>query len=153
MQPTLTGDLEAIRARVDALHTRPRALLLILPGTLEGSDPELLALAGGTPTAWADGPEVLILALRHGSLDDAEEYAIEMSESDEWWELPCVKEHDCYLLAEEFLAEGADRAEAARILATILHPGDFTDLLPPNSVRMFPEECYKKPEISRDDAA
>lgn len=144
--------LDALSARTAALETRPKILLLTSLDAVEPSDPELLTLAGGTPTALSDGPEVLILALPDTDLDDAEEAAIELSESDAWWELPCVKEHDCYLLSGAFLAEGADRAEAVRIVATILHPTEFTEMLPPYSVRMFPEECYKKPEPA-DDAS
>lgn len=152
MSLTPSEALEALSARTAALETHPRVLLL---SALDGSfpdDPELLTLAGGTPTALSDGPEVLILALPETSLDDAEELAIALSESDAWWELPCVTEHDCYLVAGKFLGEGADRAEAARILATILHPSEFTEMLPPYSVRMFPEECYTKPDPA-DDAS
>ena len=144
--------LDALAARTAALETRPKALLLTALDATESSDSELLTLAGGVSVGWADGPEVLILALPDTDLDDAEEAAIELSERDAWWELPCVREHDCYLVAGEFLGEGADRAEAARIVATILHPTEFVEMLPPYSVRMFPEECYTKPEPA-DDAS
>ena len=152
MSLTSSEALDALTARIATLEARPKALLLTSLDAIAPSDPELLSLAGGTPTALTDGPEVLILALPDTDLDAAEEAAIELSENDAWWELPCVKEHDCYLVAGEFLSESADRAEAARIVATILHPSIFTEMLPPYSVRMFPEECYKKPEPA-DDAA
>ena len=152
MTSTQAEALDTLSARTAALETRPKILLLTSLDDVTPSDPELLTLAGGVSVGWADGPEVLILALPGTDLDDAEELAIALSEREGWWTLPCVTEHDCYLVAGEFLGEGADRAEAARIVATILHPTEFIEMLPPYSVRMFPEECYTKPEPD-DDAS
>jgi hypothetical protein len=138
--------IDEITGRVAELTAHPRVLFLTAPeGT--GQHVALLKAAGGTPcTSLADQPEVLLLALPELSLDDAEEEAFDLAETPGWFELPCVKGGDCYLLDPMQLE---DEEQATWILATILHPGVFTEMLPAYSVRMFPPELYKKPD---DDA-
>jgi hypothetical protein len=138
--------IDEISGRVAELSTHPKVLLLTgLAGP--GQHAALLEAAGGTPCAsLADIPEVLLLALPDLSLDDAEEEALDLSETPGWFDLPCVRGGDCYLIDA---AQLTDEAQATWILATILHPDVFTEMLPAYSVRMFPPELYKK---SDDDA-
>jgi ABC-type Fe3+-hydroxamate transport system substrate-binding protein len=133
--------IDEISGRIASISARPQALFLTaLDGT--GQHTALLQAAGGTPCASLDDqPEVLLLALPDLSLDDAEEEAFELAETPGWLELPCVKGGDCYLIDS---AQLTDEAQATWILATILHPEIFTEMLPPYSVRMFPPELYKK---------
>ncbi len=138
--------IDEITGRVATLSVRPRVLLLTeLNGA--GQQTALLEAAGGTPClSLADKPDVLLLALPDLSLDDAEEEAFDLAELPGWFDLPCVKGGDCYLLDA---AQIEDTERATWILATILHPDLFTEMLPAYSVRMFPPELYKKPD---DDA-
>ncbi len=131
--------IDEITGRVATLSVRPRVLLLTeLNGA--GQHTALLEAAGGTPCAsLAEKPDVLLLALPGLPLDDAEEEAFDLAETPGWFELPCVMGGDCYLLDP---AQLEDTERAIWILATILHPDIFTEMLPAYSVRMFPKELY-----------
>jgi hypothetical protein len=133
--------LEEIAGRMAGVTTRPKTLLLTAIDGV-GTRAETIEKAGGTPChALTDSPDVLILALPGSSLDDAEEEALALAETPGWWDLPCVTGGDSYLVdAEQLTGE----AQATWILATILHPDIFTEMLPPYSVRMLPKELYKK---------
>lgn len=133
--------LEEIAEGVAEVAARPKTLLLTdLEGTCAHT--ELIERAGGTPVnSLADSPEVLILALPELSLDDAEEEALDLADTPGWWELPFVKGGDGYLVDATFLE---NEPLTIWILATILHPNVFTEMLPPYSVRMLPVELYKK---------
>jgi hypothetical protein len=86
---------------------------------------------------------VLLLVLPETSLDDAEEEVLALAETPGWFELPCVRGGECYLIDAARLAES--EPQALWILATVLHPDRFTEMLPPYSVRMFPKELYEVP--------
>lgn len=139
--------LEEIAQGVAEVTARPKTLLLTeLEGTC--AHKELIERAGGTPVnSLADSPEVLLIALPGLSLDDAEEESLDLPDTPGWWELPCIKGGDGYLVDATYLE---NEPLAIWILATILHPNVFTEMLPPYSVRMFPAELYKKQEDDTD---
>jgi ABC-type Fe3+-hydroxamate transport system substrate-binding protein len=124
-----------------ATLARPRLLLLsaLDPPTSAGALAATIAPAGGTAAPWdsaaasaltpeqiaAFAPEVLIVA---GDDLDAAEEALE--EDPFWSSLPCAAAGDCYVADAKILAE------EPRVLATILHPEVFTELVPAFSVRI-----------------
>jgi hypothetical protein len=52
--------------------------------------------------------------------------------------LPAVKNYDCYTIDPSYLL--TPHLEAARILATILHPEEFTEMLPAFCAQLLPVE-------------
>jgi iron complex transport system substrate-binding protein len=149
---------DAVREGVATTEERPRTLLLEWPAPpfCAGHwNPELLALAGATRAPWdapgkpsrpvtakeiADfAPEILILALCGFSGDRAEEEAMALSELDGFESWPCFQNNECYLVdGDAYINRPGPRlAESAEILATILHPETFTEMLPPHAVRLL----------------
>ena len=56
-----------------------------------------------------------------------------------------MTEHEVYLVAPAYLSEaGEGLVEAARVLATILHPALFTQMLPTFSVQLAPLELFER---------
>ncbi len=65
-----------------------------------------------------------------------------------WLELPAVKNGECYAVdgSAYFNRPGPRLAESAEILATILHPEIFTEMLPPYSVQRFDNALFEPTE-------
>lgn len=154
-----------VQARWDAVQEKaaqagehPRTLLLEWPDPLFTAghwNPELLALAGGTAGPWdtpgapsrtlswnevqAFRPEVIVLIACGYDAYRALEEAYPLTDLPGWFDLPAVKAGDCYAVDGNayFNRPGPRLAESAEILATILHPDVFTEMLPPYSVQIF----------------
>lgn len=134
--------LDELQARTAELP-RPRVLILssVEPPASAGRLAGLIAPAGGAAAPWdADAadpqpltlaqiadfaPEVLIVAT--DDLDAAEEA---LEEAEALHALPCAAAGDCYV------ALAATLVDEPRVLATILHPEVFTELVPPFTVRI-----------------
>jgi iron complex transport system substrate-binding protein len=124
-------------------------------------NPELLALANGTPGPWdaagtpsrtltwdeinAFAPEMVVLLAcgmdAYRALDES--YAL--LDAPGWFDLPAVKNGECYAVdgSAYFNRPGPRLAESAEILATILHPETFTEMLPAYSVQRFDNELFQ----------
>ena len=141
---------EPVQKKTAGLEARPKTLLLASvnpPRTLGLWEKELLAAAGATglPNAEAHdltaeelvafAPEVIVIA---GEETEG------LTELPGWFALPAVTEHEVYLVAPAYLSEaGEGLVEAARVLATILHPALFTQMLPTFSVQLAPLELFE----------
>ena len=155
---------DTVREKAARAPERPKTLLLEWPEPLFTAghwNPELLALAGGgtapwdTPGApsrtleWADvqtfSPEMIVLIAcgmdAYRALDEA--YAL--GDAPGWFDLPAVRNGECYTADGNayFNRPGPRLAESAEILATILHPDLFTEMLPPYSVQRFDNELLE----------
>lgn len=153
----VTAAWEPTAKKTAALESRPRTLLLASvnpPRTLGLWERELLTAAGATGLADAQAhdltaeelaafaPEVIVIAG-----DDTEG----LTELAGWFVLPAVTEHEVYLVEPAYLSEvGEGLAEAARVLATILHPGTFTQMLPSFSVQLAPLELFTPEALPGD---
>jgi iron complex transport system substrate-binding protein len=139
----------------------PRTLLLEWPDPLFSAghwNPELLTLAGGTGGAWDKAgeasrtlewevvrefaPEFIVLIACGFDAYRAIEEAWPLSELLGWYDLPAVRNGECYAAdgSAYFNRPGPRLAESAEILATILRPEIFTEMLPPYAVQRFPDE-------------
>jgi iron complex transport system substrate-binding protein len=150
-----------VRERAAATAEHPRTLLLEWPDPPFSAghwNPELLALAGGVGGPWDEagvpsrtlswdevrefGPEMLVLLAcgfdAYRALDEA--YAL--MDAPGWFDLPAVRQGECYAVDGNayFNRPGPRLAESAEILATILHPETFTEMLPPYAVQRFPND-------------
>ena len=150
---------EPVRARTAIMVARPRTLLLASvnpPRTLGLWEKELLAAAGATGLANSEAhdltdeelvafaPEVIVIA--------GDEFE-GLTELLGWFELPAVTDHEIYLVAPAYLSEGGEGlGEAARVLATILHPARFTEMLPTFSVQLAPLELFERATEEDDEA-
>ena len=134
---------------------RPRTLLLEWPEPPFSAghwNPELLALANAVAAPWDEisipsrtltadeivqfAPEMLVLIACGMDVDQSLDAAYDLTEMTGWYNLPCVQNAEVYVADGNayFNRPGPRLAESAEILATILHPDIFTDLLPANSV-------------------
>jgi iron complex transport system substrate-binding protein len=159
------------QARWDAVHDkaagtveRPKTLLLEWPDPPFSAghwNPELLVLAAGVGGPWDElgvpsrtltwdeirdfGPEMLVLLAcgfgAYRALDEA--YAL--TDAPGWFDLPAVKQGECYAVDGNayFNRPGPRLAESAEILATVLHPETFTEMLPPYAVQRFPNDLLE----------
>lgn len=139
----------------------PRILLLEWPDPLFSAghwNPELLTLAGGTGGAWDKvgedsktldwetvrefAPEFIVLIACGFDAYRALEEAWPLSELPGWYDLPAVRNGECYAAdgSAYFNRPGPRLAESAEILATILRPEIFTEMLPPYAVQRFSDE-------------
>lgn len=158
---------ESIRAKAAGTPEPPRTLLLseVDPPQAPGLwVPELLEMAGAESAPWdvageparavsweeivAFAPETIILILGGRDAHEAIEEAEALTELPGWYDLPAVRAGECYTAdaATFFDSPGPKLAEAAGILATILHPETFTEMLPPYSVRIFPPALLEPPK-------
>ena len=155
---------EAVREKAAGAGEPIRTLLLEWPEPLFTAghwNPELLTLAGGVGGVWdqpgvssrtleweavqAFAPEMLILVACGFDAYRALDEAWALSELPGWYDLPAVREGECYAAdgSAYFNRPGPRLAESAEILATILRPEIFTEMLPPYSVQRFPEELLQ----------
>ncbi len=141
---------EPVQKKTAGLEAHPKTLILASvnpPRTLGLWEKELLAAAGATGLSHSEAhdltadelvdfaPEVIVI-----SGEDTEG----LTELPGWYTLPAVKEHEVYLVAPAYLSEaGEGLVEAARVLATILHPALFTQMLPAFSVQLAPLELFE----------
>ncbi|MES2464520.1 MAG: cobalamin-binding protein [Armatimonadota bacterium] len=161
---SVQGRWDAVRDKAAKAPDRPRTLLLEWPEppfTSGHWNPELLALANGEPAPWdavgtpsrtltwdeisAFAPEMVVLLAcgmdAYRALDES--YAL--LDAPQWFELPAVKNGECYAVDGNayFNRPGPRLTESAEILATILHPETFTDMLPAYSVQRFDNELFE----------
>ena len=136
----ITAAWKPVQQKTAALETRPKALVLAAvnpPRSLGLWEKDLLAAAGAVGLANSEAhdltaeeitafaPEVIVLA------GEEPETLESLTELPGWFALPAVTNHDVYLVAPAYLSEpGEELGEAARVLATILHPTLFTEMLP-----------------------
>jgi iron complex transport system substrate-binding protein len=163
--------LDQVRERAASVPERPRALLLEWadPPFCAGHwNPELLALAGGAGARWDEpgkpsrtltwdeirgwAPDMLALLPCGFDANRAIDEAYALPDVPGWFDLPAVRAGECYAVdgSAYFNRPGPRLVESAEILATILHPETFTELLPPYSVRRFPGDLL---EPQKSDAA
>lgn len=152
---------DRVGARAASAPERPRTLLLEWPDPPFSAghwNPELLTLASGVPGPWDEvgkpsrtltweeiqefAPEMLVLIACGFEADRAVDEAHALAEVPGWFDLPAVREGECYAVdgSAYFNRPGPRLAESAEILATILHPETFTEMLPPYAVRRFPND-------------
>ena len=145
---------EPVRMRTAIMVARPRTLLLASvnpPRTLGLWEKELLTAAGATGLTSSDAreltaeeivafaPEVIVIAGNEQTDTDS------LTELPGWFELPAITNHEVYFVEPIYLTEvGEGLAEAARVLATILHPARFTEMLPTFSVQLAPLELFER---------
>jgi iron complex transport system substrate-binding protein len=154
---------DAVREKSARAAERPRTLLLEWPDppfTSGHWNPELLMLANGAAGPWdtvgapsrtltwdeinAFAPEMVVLLAcgmdAYRALDES--YAL--LDAPGWFDLPAVKNGECYAVdgSAYFNRPGPRLAESAEILATILHPEIFTEMLPAYSVQRFDNELF-----------
>ncbi|MFM7323080.1 MAG: hypothetical protein ACKO5K_16390 [Armatimonadota bacterium] len=147
---------EALAAAVEGLP-RPRVLLIdgIDPARSVDGAGDRIRLCGGTAAPWDDAgaralsdaeivaydPQVIVALAGAEDLDDAEE---DLRARHAWCDLEAAHGFDAYVADRTaFLA-------LPRILATILHPTEFTEMLPPNSVRLAVPKAPADPEDEED---
>ncbi|GAB4459392.1 MAG: cobalamin-binding protein [Armatimonadaceae bacterium] len=158
---------QAVRATAQSASERPRTLLLEWtdpPFSAGHWNPELLELANGIAAPWDETgipsrtlsweeildfqPEMIVLMAcgfdTYRSLDEA--FVLpDAAGHDAWFALPAVRAGDCYAVDGNayFNRPGPRLAESAEILATILHPDRFTEMMPPFSAQRFAEELIQ----------
>ena len=154
----------AVREKATAAGNPPRTLLLEWPEPLFTAghwNPELLTVAGGTGGPWdeagvpsrtleweavrAFAPQMIILIACGFDAYRALDEAWPLSDLPGWYDLPAVRDGECYAADGNayFNRPGPRLAESAEILATILRPEVFTEMLPPYSVQRFSEEMLQ----------
>lgn len=166
---------DRVRARWETVRERaassapeqPRTLLLEWPDPLFSAghwNPELLTLAGGAGAPWDEpgkasrtlswdevknfAPEMIVLIACGLDADQAIDAAFVLPDLPGWFDLPAVRQGECYALDGNayFNRPGPRLAESAEILATVLHPETFTDMLPPYAVRRFGNDLLEPQE-------
>lgn len=159
--------LARVREKAATAGERPRTLLLEWPDPPFSAghwNPELLAVAGGAGGPWekvgepsrtlswdeirAFSPEMLILMPCGFDADRAVDEASVLTTVPGWFDLPAVRNGECYAADGNayFNRPGPRLVDSAEILATILHPETFTEMLPPYSVRRFPNHLLEPEE-------
>jgi iron complex transport system substrate-binding protein len=155
---------DAVRERAAAAPERPRTLLLEWPDPAFSAghwNPELLVTAGGVGGPWDVAghvsrvlswqeicdfaPEMLVLIACGMDAYRALEEAYALPDAPGWFDLPAVRNGECYAAdgSAYFNRPGPRLAESAEILATILHPETFTEMLPPYSVQRFSNDLLE----------
>ena len=167
------------RARWDAVREKAASAPPVKTLLLEWPDPpfsaghwnpELLQIAGGIGGPWdvpqeasrtldwkqiADfAPDIIVLMACGWDTARAEYEAYAFLDVPEWFGLPAVQNADCYTTDGNayFNRPGPRLAESAEILATILHPDLFTEMLPAYSVRLFPDDLLTPPDDEEETA-
>jgi iron complex transport system substrate-binding protein len=161
---------QAVKEKTTHASEKPRTLLLEWsdpPYSAGHWNPELLTLAGATLAPWdeagsvsrtlnwedirAFAPEMIVFIPCGFGVDRAIEEAYVLADSEGWFELPAVKNGECYAVDGNsyFNRPGPRLAESAEILATVLHPDRVTEMLPPYSVRRFPEELLDEEVLEK----
>jgi iron complex transport system substrate-binding protein len=155
---------EKVREVASTAPERPKTLLLEWtdpPFSAGHWNPELLQLAQGRAAPWdsvgvpsrtltwdeilAFQPEMIVLMAcgfdAYRALDEAFVLPV-LAGGEAWFNLPAVQNGDCYAVDGNayFNRPGPRLAESAEILATILHPELFTEMMPPYSAQRFAEE-------------
>jgi iron complex transport system substrate-binding protein len=152
---------DAVREKAGALAERPKTLLLEWPDPPFSAghwNPELLQLANGAGGPWdvpgeasrtltweeitAFGPEMIVLMACGFDAYRALDEAWALTDAPGWYDLPAVRLGECYTLdgSAYFNRPGPRLAESAEILATVLHPETFTEMLPPYSAQRFSDD-------------
>lgn len=155
---------DRVRERAAAAPERPRTLLLEWPDPPFSAghwNPELLALANGIGGPWdvagkpsrtltwdeinAFAPEMIVLIACGFDVDRAVYEAYALPDAPGWFDLPAVRDGECYAVDGNayFNRPGPRLAESAEILATVLHPETFTEMLPAYAVRRFPNDLLE----------
>ncbi|MDX1935252.1 MAG: cobalamin-binding protein [Capsulimonadales bacterium] len=150
-----------VAERTTDLPARPRTLLLEWPEPPFSAghwNPELLQLAGGIGGPWDAvgvpsrtldwqeirefGPEMIVLMACGFDTYRALWEASTLTDVPGWFDLPAVRNGDCYAVDGNayFNRPGPRLAESAEILATILHPERFPEMLPPYAAQIFDPE-------------
>ena len=158
---------QAVRDRVAALTHRPRTLVLEWPDPVFVAghwNPEIVALAGGVGGPWERAgepsravawdeivrfaPEVIVLAACGLDTYRALDEVWPLTDLPGWYDLPAVREGECYTAdgSAYFNRPGPRLAESAEILATILAPETFTEMLPPYAVQRFDPDMLEPPK-------
>lgn len=160
----LSRRLDQVREKTAGVPQRPRTLLLEWtepPFSAGHWNPELLQIAGGVGGPWeragepsrtltwdeiaAFAPEMLVLLPCGFDVNRAIEEADALRHAPGWFNLPAVQAGECYAVDGNayFNRPGPRLIESCEILATILHPEIFTEMLPPYSVRRFPNDLLE----------
>ena len=154
----ITQAWEPVRVRTEIMIARPRTVLLASvnpPRTLGLWEKELLTAVGATGLANSEAHDVTpeeLTAFAPEVIVIAGEELEGLTAVPGWFALPAVVEHEIYLVAPAYLSEvGEGLTEAARVLATILHPARFTEMLPTFSVQLAPIELFE-PDTPDTDA-
>lgn len=158
---------DAVKAKAASAGAPVKTLLLEWPDPPFSAghwNPELLTLAGGSGGPWdvpgepsrtltwdeiaAFAPDVVVLIACGWDADRAIDEAYAFLDVPQWFGLPAVQNAECYAVDGNayYNRPGPRLAESAEILATILHPDAFTEMLPPYSVRLFPDDLLTPPE-------
>ena len=135
-----------VAQKTASLEAHPKTVVLKAGKPVGLWVPEALKAAGATLAPW--DPEVPVTGEALTAF--APEVILLVGEDNEsllalpgWFELPAVQEHEVYLLDPAYITQpGENLAETARVLATILHPATFTELLPSFCVQMAPVEFF-----------
>ena len=148
-QRELLAAWEPVSKRTAIMEARPRTVILASvnpPRTLGLWEKELLIAAGGAGLANAEAHDVSaeeLVAFAPEIIIIAGDNLEGLTELEGWLTLPAVTGHEVYLVEPAYLSEvGEGLAEAARVLATILHPSRFTEMLPTFSVQLAPMSLF-----------
>lgn len=158
---------DAVRARTEGISEKPRVLLLEWPEppfTAGHWNPELIALGGGLRAPWdsigvpsrtlewdevvAWQPEVIVVLACGFDAYETLDQCWGLTELPGWYDLPAVRDGECYAADGNayFNRPGPRLVESAEILATILHPEVFSEMLPPYSVQRFDNDMLIEPD-------
>lgn len=132
--PDITPITEAwalVGEKTRTLEARPKTVVLAQGQVANEAVLGALSAAGATPVVALAEAEVILLVG-----DNTEG----LTDLPGWFELPAVQEHEVYVVEPTYFAE--PQVETARIIATILHPQVFTEMLPPFSVSLAPVELF-----------
>jgi iron complex transport system substrate-binding protein len=161
---------DVVRTVVENASEKPRTLLLEWsdpPFSAGHWNPELLTLSGATLAPWdeagapsraltwdeikAFAPEMIVFIPCGFGVDRAIEEAYVLADTEGWFDLPAVQNGECYAVDGNsyFNRPGPRLVESAEILATILHPDLFAEMLPPYSVRRFPEVLLNEKALEK----
>lgn len=147
--------LETIAALV-AGRPQPKVLVLesLDPVTPAHQAHPLITACGGTRWSGPDtvsdtnvldwNPDIVVLLADADAMDDAED---DLKDLEEWMPTAAARGGDCYCAVRETFHS------KPRVLATILHPDLFTQMLPPHCVRIaIPRERPAETEDSDDES-
>ena len=156
--------LESVKLQSALSPKRPRTLLIEWPEPLFCAghwSPELLAIANATLAPWDTpgapsrlldwndvlrfDPEVIVLAACGMDAERGAWESTTLTDLPGWFDLPAVLSGDCYAVdgTAYFNRPSPRIADAAELLATILHPETMQNPVPPYSVSRFPNESLK----------
>ena len=146
---SLQARVHAVAAK--AAHARHRPRLLSLEGVnplVAGGHwiPELKTLAGGRDDLFSPGcaaqrlawptirdydPEILVITPCSSSLERSLRELGYLAEQDGWWDLQAVRAREVYVVDHVYFSRPGPRVVTGlEILAQIVHPGLFHDLIP-----------------------